>query len=232
MSKVIVITGTRKGIGRYLAEHYLEKGMIVCGCSRGESDLQHDNYQHFCLDVADEKAVKKMVSSIAKKHKKIDYLINNAGIASMNHSFLTPLSVMEKVFKTNVFGSFLFCREVGKIMAKNKIGRIVNFTTVASPLDLAGEAVYAASKSAVEKLTTILAKEFGEHGITVNAIGPSPIKTDLIKNVGETKLNKLLEQQAIKSFGEFNDVSNIVDFFIDEKSKMITGQILYIGGVF
>jgi 3-oxoacyl-[acyl-carrier protein] reductase len=232
MNKVMVITGTRKGIGRYLAEYYLDKGMIVCGCSRGESDLEHENYEHFCLDVADEKAVKKMVSAIAKKYKRIDYLINNAGIASMNHSFLTPLSVMEKVFQTNVFGSFLFCREVGKIMAKNKFGRIVNFTTVASPLDLEGEAIYAASKAAVEKLTTILAKEFGQNGITVNAIGPSPIKTDLIKNVGEEKLNALLNKQAIKSFGQFEDVSNIIEFYLNENSKMITGQILYIGGVF
>ena len=198
MDKVMVITGTRKGIGRYLSEYYLEKGMIVCGCSRSESDLEHENYEHFCLDVADEKAVKRMVSSIVKKHKRIDYLINNAGIASMNHSFLTPFSVMEKIFQTNVFGSFLFCREAGKIMSKNKFGRIINFTTVAAPLNLEGEAVYAASKTAIESLTRTLSKEFGVNGITINAIGPSPIKTDLIKNVGEKKLNNLLKKQAIK----------------------------------
>jgi len=124
--KVMIITGTRKGIGRYLSEYYLDKNFIVIGCSRSESDLKHENYEHFCLDVSDEKAVKKMISATSKKYNKIDYLINNAGIASMNHSLLTPLSVVEKVFKTNVFGTFLFCREVGKIMAKNKFGRIIN----------------------------------------------------------------------------------------------------------
>lgn len=232
MNKVMVITGTRKGIGRYLAEYYLDKGMIVCGCSRSDSDLKNKNYEHFCLDVADEKAVKKMISSIAKKYKKIDYLINNAGVASMNHSLFTPLSVVEKVFKTNVFGSFIYSREVAKIMMKNKFGRIVNFTSVASPLNLEGESVYAASKVAIEKLTTILTKEFGGNGITVNAIGPSPIKTDLIKNVGEKKLDKLLSQQAISNFGSFEDVSNVVDFYLSDKSKMISGQILYLGGVF
>ena len=230
--KVMVITGTRKGIGRYLSEYYLGKNFIVIGCSRSESDLKHENYEHFCLDVADEKAVNKMISAISKKYGKIDYLINNAGIASMNHSFLTPLFVVEKVFKTNVFGTFLFCREAGKIMAKNKFGRIVNFTTVAVPLNLDGEAIYAASKSAVEKLTMILAKEFSSNGITVNALGPSPIKTDLIKNVGEEKLNKLLLLQAIAKFGSFKDVSNIIDFYLSDNSKMVSGQILYIGGVF
>ena len=230
--KVMIITGTRKGIGRYLSEYYLDKDFIVIGCSRSESDLKHYNYEHFCLDVADEKAVKKMVASISKKYSKIDYLINNAGIASMNHSLLTSLSVVEKIFKTNVFGTFVFCREVAKIMWKNKFGRIINFTSVASPLNLSGEAIYAASKSAIEKLTMILAKEFGNNGITVNAIGPSPIKTDLIKNVGEKKLNKLLSQQAITKFGSFRDVSNIIDFYLSDNSEMISGQILYIGGVF
>lgn len=228
---VMVITGSRKGIGRYLAEYYLDKGFIVMGCSRSKSDLKRANYNHFCLDVSDEKAVKKMVATISKKYKKIDYLINNAGIASMNHSFLTPLSVVENIFRTNVYGTFLFCREVGKAMSRKKFGRVVNFTTVAVPLDLAGESIYASSKAAIEELTRILAKELGGYGITCNAIGPSPIKTDLIKNVGEDKINKLLEKQAIKEFGTFEDVANIIDFYISEKSKMITGQVIYLGGI-
>ncbi len=232
MNKVIVITGSRQGIGRYLAEYYLNKGFVVIGCDLFETDLEHLNYEHFCLDVANENEVKKMVSKIAKKYKRIDYLVNNAGIASMNHSLLTPLSTVEKVFRTNVFGTFLFCREVAKVMIKNKFGRIINFSSVAVPLDLEGEAIYAASKSAIEKLTTILSKEFGKNGITVNAIGPSPIRTALLKNVNETKLNDLLKQQAISKFGSFEDVANVIDFYISEKSDMITGQIIYLGGVF
>ena len=232
MNKVMVITGTRKGIGRYLSEYYLTKDFKVIGCSRSESDLSHQNYEHYCLDVSDERVVKKMIAATTKKHKKIDFLINNAGIASMNHSLLTPLSTVEKVFRTNVFGTFLFCREVAKVMSRKKKGRIINFSSVAVPLDLEGEAVYAASKAAIEKLTTILAKEFGENGITVNAIGPSPIRTALIKNVGETKLNELLKQQAIAKFGSFDDVANVIDFYISEKSDIVTGQIIYLGGVF
>ena len=231
MSKLMVITGTRKGIGRYLAEYYLDKGITVIGCSRSETDLCHENYEHFCLDVSDERAVKKMISSVSKKYQKIDYLINNAGIASMNHSLLTPLSTVEKIFKTNVFGTFNFCRETAKIMGKKKFGRIINFSTVGVPFRLEGEAIYTASKAAVEMLTKILAKEFANMNITVNAIGPTPAETDLIKNVPKNKIQDLLKRQAVNRFSEYDDILNVVDFFIDIKSEMISGQTIYLGGV-
>jgi len=230
MNRVMVITGTRKGIGRYLAEYYLEKKLMVIGCSRSESDLKHENYEHFCLDVADELAVKRMILSVYRARKRIDYLLNNAGIASMNHSLLMPLSIVEEIFRTNVFGTFVFCREVGKIMVKRKYGRIVNFTSVAVPLNVEGEAAYAASKSAIETLTKILARELAKSGITCNAIGPSPIKTDLIRNVAGQKIRALLDKQAIGEFGTFADVSNIIDFFISDHSRTVTSQIIYLGG--
>ena len=116
-------------------------------------------------------------------------------------------------------------------MMKQKYGRIVNYTTVASALRLEGEAIYAASKSAIENLTQTLSKELAPFNITVNALGPTPIKTDLIKAVPQDKINALLERQAIKRFGNFGDIKNVIDFFIDEKSDFITGQILYLGGV-
>jgi len=230
--RVIVITGTRKGIGRFLAEYYLAQNMIVCGCSRSACDLDNSKYIHYELDVADEKAVEKMVNDIYKRFRKIDYLVNNAGIASMNHSLLTPLSVVEKIFQTNVYGTFVFCREVARIMAKRKYGRIINFTTVATPLYLDGESVFSASKSAIEQLTRVLAKELGGSGITCNAVGPSPVKTDLIKNIGDEKIKKLLDKQAIHRFADFNDIVNVINFYIDNRSSMITGQIIYLGGVF
>jgi len=231
MRRVTVVTGSSKGIGRYLAEHYLEKGHYVAGCSRTESGLVHDCYDHFHLDVSDEKAVKAMVARIYQKHKRIDHLLNNAGVSSLNHSLLTPLSTVEKIFSTNLFGCFLFSREVGKIMARNRFGRIVNFSSVAVPLALEGEAVYAASKSAVETLTRILAKELAPSGITCNSIGPSPIPTDLIRNVPEQKITEILARQAIHELGAFEDVAHILDFFLSEKSGKVTGQILYMCGV-
>ncbi|MDB5249639.1 MAG: 3-oxoacyl-[acyl-carrier-protein] reductase [Segetibacter sp.] len=228
---VMLITGTRKGIGNYLANYYLNKGFIVIGCSRGELDLKSENYIHYCLDVADENKVKNIFRDLKRDFGRLDVLINNAGIASMNHSMLTPLSTVKKIFDTNVTGTFLFSREAAKIMRKSTGGRIVNLTSVAVPLKLAGEAIYAASKAAVNNLTQILAAEFADFGITVNAIGATPLRTDLIKNVPEEKIAKLISKLSIKRLGEFEDVVNAVEFFIKPESNYITGQILYFGGV-
>lgn len=228
---VMLITGARKGIGRYLAEYYLGKGWRVAGCSRSPSDLEAPEYQHHCLDVADEKAVRALFTQIRKQYGRLDVLLNNAGIAAMNHALLTPLETVSRLLDTNVLGVFLFCREAARLMQPRKYGRIVNFTTVAVPLMLEGEAIYAASKAAVASLTQILARELAPFGITVNAIGPTPIETDLIRGVPKEKLDRLLERQAIHRFGEFADISNTVDFFIRPASNFITGQIIYLGGV-
>jgi len=231
-SRVFLITGTRKGLGLQLAEHYLSQGHIVVGCSRKEPGIQNSKYRHFNLDVSNEKMVMKMVRSVKKEYGNIDILINNAGIAAMNHFITTPYSNAKKVFDTNFFGTFLFSREVSKVMIRQKYGCIVNYTTVAVPLHLEGEAVYAASKAAIENFTRVTANELAEFGIRVNAIGPTPIYTDLIRNVPEEKINKIIDRQAIKRLGEYKDVQQVVDFLIDEKSDFITGQIIYLGGVF
>lgn len=231
MDRIIIITGTRKGIGRYLAEQYLQEGDIVYGCSRRICDIGHPNYHHTRLDVSDETEVVSFVRNVYKNHKRIDVLINNAGCASMNHFLLTPYETAKKVFNTNFFGTFLMCREVAKFMVKAKSGRIVNYSTVAVALNLHGELVYSASKAAIEQLTRVLADEIGESGVTVNAVGPTPIDTDLIKNVPENKLQDLLSHQCIKRFGQFEDVKNVIDFFLKPESNFITAQTIYLGGV-
>ncbi len=228
---ITLITGSREGIGRGLAEHYLRVGHKVIGCSRGPTDLSHPNYTHFQANVSDEKNVAKIFSFIGTNIGRLDNLINNAGIASMNHCLLTPIETLNKIFSTNVVGSFLFCREAARIMQKSKYGRIVNFTSVAVPLNLEGESVYAASKAGIESLTKILAKELGSFGITVNAIGPTPVETNLIRNVPEEKIKKLITRQAIKRMGTQDDIENVVDFFLRKESDFVSGQILYLGGI-
>src|SRR6266700_683623 len=230
-NKVVLITGTRKGIGRALVEHYAGTGCHVVGCSRSPFEGELPNYRHCCLDVADESAVKHMFAQIRKDEGRLDVLINNAGVASMNHSLLTPMATVNKVIQTNFIGTFLFCREAARLMQSHRYGRIVNFATVAVPLKLEGEAVYAASKAAVISLTQILAREFADFGVTVNAIGPTPIKTDLIGGVSSKKLDALIERQAIKRYGEPRDVIQVVDFFVQPASDFVTGQVIFLGGV-
>jgi 3-oxoacyl-[acyl-carrier protein] reductase len=228
---VTLITGARKGIGKYLVKHYINKGHFVIGCSRMEADWAIEGYEHYIADVADETAVQNIFREIRSKHGRLDHLLNNAGIASMNHVMLTPISMVQQILTTNIVGTFLFCREAAKIMKKNNFGRIINFSTIAVPLKLEGESIYAASKSAVTTLTEILAKELSAFGITVNAVGPTPIETDLIKSVPKEKINQIITRQAVKRLGRFEDVSNVTDFFIRPESDFVTGQILYLGGV-
>ena len=229
--RVMLITGTRKGIGRYLAEYYAGRGYTVEGCSRSYPEWQAQNYFHHLADVADEGQVIKMFDEIRKRHGRLDIAINNAGIASMNHFLLTPVHTVDAIFSVNFKGTFLVCRESAKLMKKNKFGRIVNISTVAVPMLLAGETVYASSKSAVETLTRIIARELAEFGITCNAIGPTPIETDLIKGVSKEKIGQLIERLPLKKKSNFQDIANVIDFFIRPESQNVTGQVIYLGGV-
>lgn len=228
---ITLITGTRKGIGRFLAEHYLAQGHRVVGCSRQEADFEHPQYLHISADVSDEEQVKALFARVRRDLGGIQHLLNNAGIASMNHSLLTPYATVRRVMDTNLGGTFLFSREAAKMMQKAKFGRIVNFTTVAVPLKLEGEAAYVASKAAVQGLTQVMARELAQFGVTVNAIGPVPVETDLIRAVPKDKIAGLIDRQAIKRFGKYEDVANVCDFFIKPESNFITGQILFLGGV-
>ena len=228
-SPVTLVTGARKGLGRFVAEQRLARGDRVYGCSRQPSDLAAPGYEHVCLDVTDERAVRQLFSRIRKEAGRLDHLVNNAGIASMNHALLTPTSVVQSVLATNVTGTFVMCREAARLM--QGYGRIVNLISVAAPLHLEGEAIYAASKSAVQTLTQILARELAPLGITVNAVGPTPVKTDLIRNVPEDKLASLLARQAIPRLGTPEDVDNVIEFFLRRESGFVTAQSIFLGGV-
>ena len=116
----MIITGTRKGIGKYLAEYYVKKGFQVIGCSRSQIDFELDNYQHFCLDVCDEPTVKKMFSNVRKTYGCLDVLINNAGVnLSLAPMLLVPYKSALKTFEINLLGTFLMSREAVKMMMKN-----------------------------------------------------------------------------------------------------------------
>ena len=238
--KLAVVTGAARGIGRAVVLKLLEQDRIVAGL-----DINADQLKELesvvaqaghtiitkCVDITDTQAFTEILESLADEHNGIGILINNAGITRDNLLLRMTDEEFDTVIAVNLRAAFVATRVAARSMVRNKFGRIINFATIATPLKMEGESVYAASKSAIESITKILAKEFSTYNITVNAIGPTPIYTDLIKNVPKEKMDSLLNMQTINRYGEFDDISNVIDFFLSDKSNFITGQVIFLGGV-
>lgn len=228
---IVLVTGTTRGLGKSIAEHFLNNGSTVIGCARTKATFFHPQYVHNIVDIGDSKEIENFFFFIKKELTHLDVLVNNAGIAMMNAFALTPIDSMQKMFSINVQGTFYFCQKSIGLLRKSRHPRIINMSSVAVPLRIEGEAVYAASKSAIETLTRILAKELGNFHITCNAIGPSPIATDLIRNVPREKIDRLIQQQAVKKMATAADIIHLIDFLVHPDSDMITGQVIYLGGI-
>lgn len=228
---VVLVTGASRGIGRALCEHYALAGRPVCGCSRRESDWVHPGYRHFVLDLRDEDAVVSMFGAIAAELGGLEALVNCAGVAALGHTLLARADEARSLFDTNVVAPLVLTREAARLMKKKRFGRIVHFTTIAVPLRIEGEALYAASKAAVETMTRITARELARFCITVNAVGPSIVRTEMGSALPADLVAATLAKQAIPRVGELRDVVNVVDFFLRRESDAVTGQVLYLGGV-
>lgn len=229
---VILITGTSRGIGKELAQHYLAAGYTVIGCSRNVVDHGDEKYTHYVLDVTDERSVKNMFSEIRKKHGRLDVLINNAAVnQTLAPVLLVSVQAAINTIHTNFIGTFLFSREAAKLMMKNHSGRIINLGSMAIRHEEKGEAIYTASKAAVVSFTRVFAKEVFQHGITCNVVSPSAIETDLLKNIDSDALQKVLQRNAIPAMGTTGELAHTLDWLIDPASDTITGQHIYLGGV-
>ena len=220
-----------RGIGAGLVRHYLQQGDRVAGCARSAASIEHERYLHLLTDVADEAGVRAAFRELRERWGRLDAVINNAGIARMNPMALTPFDAARQIIETNFLGTFLCTHAATRLLRHSNTGRIVNLSSVAVPLRLEGESVYAASKSAVETFTRIVARELAPFGITCNAVGPSPVRTDMTESVPASAMEALIQRQPIARWAEPEDVFNVIDFFLKPESGMITGQVVYLGGV-
>ena len=223
--KIAVVTGASRGIGHFLSEKLSKENYKVVNISRKSSNAFID----YSFDLTNTQDIGKLVKQIIKEVGIPDLLINNAGVASMNHTFLMKDSDVEKIVDVNFISPILLSKEFGKFMIK-KGGKILNISTVAVPLLLDGEAVYAATKSGIEVFTKILAKELSRSKVDVSCIGLTPIDTDLIKNVPKDKIDKITESLPTPKKYQLEDVWELTYKFLYSEDKKMNGEVFYLGG--
>lgn len=226
--KVAIVTGAAKGIGKSIAERLMNDGFFVIAVDVDEENgkkLESPNIQFIKADISEEKEV----ISIFSKIKKIDVLVNNAGIIRDNLIWNMPVADFDLVLNVNLKGVWLMCREAAKIFKEQKSGRIVNITSRAW-LGNRGQSNYSSSKAGVVSLTRVLALELGKYNVMVNAIAPGLIDTPLTQKLEKDILQKLIEAQPTRAMGKPEDVANVVSFLVSEKTNFITGQTIYVDG--
>ena len=225
---MIIVTGASRGIGKAICHRLISSNIEVLGIARDIKNLSFDAIE---CDVSLYEDIKKVVTQIKSKNNKILGLINAAGVASMNLAVTTPKDVVTKIINVNLIGSIYFSQLIAPLMMRNKQGSIINFSTIAVNMALKGESIYIASKAGIEGFSRAFAREVSDFNINVNCIAPGPIKTDLIKGVSDKQIKNVVSHQLIPKQFSTDDVCNIVELLLDEKSKSITGQTFYIGGI-
>jgi len=225
---VIIVTGASRGLGHAIAERLLEKGEDVIGLARSVNGLSIDAIE---CDVSDYASVKNVSREIKRMKKPVKAFINAAGVASMNMAVTTDESTVQRLIQTNLVGTIYCCQLFAPIMLRQKYGSFINFSTIAVALSLKGESVYAASKAGVESFSRTFAREMADFNIRVNCIAPGPIRTDLLRGITDTQIEKITSQQVIPKQFQKSDVSDLVELLLDEKAASLSGQVLNIGGV-
>jgi 3-oxoacyl-[acyl-carrier protein] reductase len=239
--KVIIITGSSRGIGLTIAKTLAENGAnVVVNYSGSEetaksvvNEILQSGGQAIAIkaDVSKSEDVKRLFQKTIEKFEKIDVLINNAGIAIYKLIKDTTDEDFDRIFDINVKGVFNTMREASTLLADN--GRIINFSSSVTRLMLPTYGTYSATKSAVEQLTRVFAKEVGNKGITVNSISPGPVNTELFKQgKNEEVINRLASMSAFNRIGEPEDIAKIILFLVDDDSNWITGQNIGANGGF
>ena len=224
------MVGSRQGLGRALAEYYVERGHPVIGLSRRTSDLVHTNYRHICADVTQEDSVQDAFAEIAAASS-LDVLIFSAGLKTSNYALLTTHSQAANMLNTNLLGAFIVTRHAVRQMKRNRFGRLIYLSSIAVPLGSAGSVMYGASKAGLEQMAFALGREFARDNITFNALGISIYPSEMTENLGEKILIETRASLVKPDTLQIDEVAGAIDFFASEAARQITGQTLYFGGV-
>ncbi|SHM97673.1 3-oxoacyl-[acyl-carrier protein] reductase [Duganella sacchari] len=229
--KLALITGSRRGVGRLVAEHILRNGGRVAGFARGESTIDHPGYHHFQVDIGDPASVQQGFAALKKVSDAVHIVINNAAVLTSQYAMIMPPAQAQAMINTNLMGAFMVSREASKLMRKGKWGRIINIGSMAVSLEPIGDSVYAACKAGLTTLANVMAKELAPLNITCNTLSITAIKTDMLAQLPGDKIDAVIAGLPIPRYAEPDDIFNIIDFLASERSAYITAQTIYMGGV-
>jgi 3-oxoacyl-[acyl-carrier protein] reductase len=238
-SRVAIVTGAARGLGRLIAETFAASGAnVMCIDVNTEVlDATVDairaaggQAEAFACDVTDSHRVNEVVGDVVKRHGRLDILVNNAGITRDGMLVRMKDDQWDSVLAINLRGTFLFTRAAAKPMMKGRGGRIINMASVSGLMGNAGQANYSASKAGVIGLTRTVAMELAGRDITVNAVAPGFIETDMTAKLGEEVIAGVTQRIPLKRMGQPLDVADAVLFLASDAASYITGQVLTVDG--
>uniref|UniRef100_A0A7C3RK58 3-oxoacyl-[acyl-carrier-protein] reductase n=1 Tax=Dictyoglomus thermophilum TaxID=14 RepID=A0A7C3RK58_DICTH len=238
--KVAVVTGGGRGIGRAIVLALGREGIKVLINYRGKKESALETLEElkklggegeiYQADVSVEEEVEKMFNFVIEKWGKLDILVNNAGITKDNLLIRMKSEEWDQVINTNLRGVFLCTKSALKIMLKQRSGRIINISSVVGLKGNIGQANYASAKAGIIGFTKAVAREVASRGITVNAIAPGFIKTEMTDVLSEEMKKKVLDEIPLGRFGDPEDVANAVKFLVSDEASYITGIVLNVDG--
>jgi 3-oxoacyl-[acyl-carrier protein] reductase len=237
--KVALVTGASRGLGQAIALALAAEGATIAAVARSEDALASSleairaaggTAEPFALDVSDTAACEATVEKITARFSKIDVLVNNAGVTRDGLLMRMSAEQWDTVLDTNLKGAFNLTKLVGRLMIRERAGRIINISSVIGLMGNAGQANYAASKAGLIGFTKSVAREFASRGITCNAVCPGFIETDMTKDLSEDLKKKLLTSIPLQRLGQPDDVAGVVAFLCSPAANYITGQTLTVDG--
>jgi 3-oxoacyl-[acyl-carrier protein] reductase len=238
-NNIAVVTGAGRGIGRAIALKFASAGAdVVCVSRTAENSekvaaeiqaLGRKAWGH-AVDVADAGAVEELAEKILTEAGKVDILVNNAGVTRDGLLMRMPEADWDTVVDTNLKGAFLFTKALARSFLKQRSGRIINVASIIGLIGNAGQSNYAASKAGLIGFTKSVAREFASRGITVNALAPGFIETDMTAGLGQEVRDGILEKIPLKSFGQAEDIASAALYLASPAARYITGQVLAVDG--